>query len=61
GNTRAVCRSYYVHPHIVKTYESGEILPYFNSVKKETKRNYTSLSETEKAVLKLIKDYEIIL
>ncbi|HSP12484.1 MAG TPA: hypothetical protein VLO29_08145, partial [Salegentibacter sp.] len=46
GNTRAVCRSYYVHPHIVKTYESGEILPYFNSVKKETKRNYTSLSET---------------
>ncbi|WP_372920167.1 DNA topoisomerase IB [Salegentibacter sp.] len=61
GNTRAVCRSYYVHPHIVNTYESGDIVPYFNSIKKEVEGNYTSLSETEKAVLKLINDYEIIL
>lgn len=59
GNTRAVCRSYYVHPRIVNTYETGEIVPYFESVKKESKKDYGSLSETEKAILKLIKDYEI--
>lgn len=59
GNTRAVCRSYYVHPRIVTTYETGEIVPYFESVKKESKKAYASLTETEKAILKLIKDYEI--
>lgn len=59
GNTRAVCRSYYVHPKIVTTYESGEIVPYFQNIKQDTSKNYASLSETEKSILKLIEDYEI--
>lgn len=59
GNTRAVCRSYYVHPKIVHTYSTGEIVPYFNKIKEDVKTDYTSLSETEKAILDLIKDYEI--
>lgn len=59
GNTRAVCRSYYVHPKIVKTYESGEIVPYFQKIKEDNQKSYTALSETEKALLQLIKDYEI--
>ena len=59
GNTRAVCRSYYVHPQIIKTYESGEIVPYFDKVNEEKEPEYTQLSETEKAILQLIQDYEI--
>ena len=59
GNTRAVCRSYYVHPKIVDTYKTGEILPYFKKIKEEKKQDYTKLSESEKAILKLIKDYKI--
>ena len=59
GNTRAVCRSYYVHPKIVETYEDGSIVPYFDKVKNESVKDYTKLSETEKVMLKLIEDYEI--
>ncbi|MUP45892.1 DNA topoisomerase IB [Gramella sp. BOM4] len=59
GNTRAVCRSYYVHPKLVKTYETGEIVPYFKKVKDEDTVDYTRLSESEKAIYKLIQDYEI--
>ena len=59
GNTRAVCRSYYVHPKVVNTYETGEIVPYFKKVRADKKPTYDELSETEKAIQKLIKDYEI--
>lgn len=59
GNTRAVCRSYYVHPKIIETYETGEIVPYFKKVKQDKAPTYTQLSETEKAIHKLIKDYKI--
>lgn len=59
GNTRAVCKSYYIHPQIIKTYKTGEILPYFKNIKEEKKQDYTQLSESEKAILKLIKDYKI--
>ena len=59
GNTSAVCRSYYVHPKLVQSYEDGEIVPYFKKVKADEKKDYTSLSETEKVILKLIKEYEI--
>lgn len=59
GNTRTVCRSYYVHPKIIETYETGEIVPYFKKVKEDVKPNYVQLSETEKAIHKLISDYQI--
>ncbi len=59
GNTRAVCRSYYVHPKVIETYESGKIVPYFEKVNEDKEPVYTQLSETEKAIFKLIKDYKI--
>ncbi|MFV8224288.1 DNA topoisomerase IB [Christiangramia aquimixticola] len=59
GNTRSVCRSYYVHPKIIETYDSGEIKPYFKKIKKDAEPDYVRLSETEKAIHKLISDYEI--
>jgi len=59
GNTRAVCRSYYVHPKLIETYETGEITTYFKKIKEDKAPTYTQLSETEKAIHKLIKDYKI--
>ncbi|WP_373060387.1 DNA topoisomerase IB [Zunongwangia sp. H14] len=59
GNTRSVCRSYYVHPKIVEDYENGRIVPYFQKVKDDDQKNYTSLSGTEKVILKMIEEYEI--
>lgn len=58
GNTRSVCRSYYVHPHVVELYESGNIVPYFEKV--ERKRiSKPNLSQTEEVLLELLADYEI--
>lgn len=59
GNTRTVCRQYYVHPTIVENYETGEIVPFFQKVKSTEEKNYASLSEPEKAMLKMISTYEI--
>ena len=59
GNTRAVCRSYYVHPKVIETYENGKIVPYFKKVSEDKKPVYTQLSETEKVIYKLIEDYKI--
>ncbi|APG59359.1 DNA topoisomerase IB [Christiangramia salexigens] len=59
GNTRAVCRSYYVHPKVPETYETGEIKPYFKAISMEGEPDYTELSQTEKAISQLIKDYQI--
>lgn len=59
GNTRTVCRQYYVHPTIVEGYETGAIVPFFEKVKNTEEKNYASLSQTEKAMLKMISTYEI--
>ena len=59
GNTRAVCRSYYVHPFITENYENGNIIPYFKKIKAEESEDPSSLSSSEKVMLEMISDYEI--
>ena len=60
GNTRSVCRSYYVHPHIVELYQNGGIVPYFQKV--ERKRTLKPhISQTEEVLLEMISDFEILL
>lgn len=58
GNTRSVIRTYYVHPHVVQLYETGDIVPYFEKIerKRTTKPN---LSQTEEILLEMLSDYEI--
>ncbi|WP_026838911.1 DNA topoisomerase IB [Gillisia sp. JM1] len=59
GNTRAVCRSYYVHPFITENYENGGIVPYFEKVKNIDEKNDISLSISEKVLLNMIGKYQI--
>lgn len=59
GNTRTVCKQYYVHPAIVENYETGDIQSFFEKVKPTGEKNYPSLSGSEKVMLKMIGDYEI--
>ncbi len=59
GNTRSVCRSYYIHPFIIENYENGDIQPYFKKIKEEDIVNHSSLSSSEKVMLRMISDYEI--
>lgn len=56
GNTRNVCRKYYVHPAIVNKYITGEIKEDFNLLNTNLKP-IEHLSETETAVLNLIENY----
>ena len=58
GNTRKVCKDYYVHPLLISTYEDGSIQKYFDSVKK-SRSNKKYFTRTETAFSELIKNYEI--
>lgn len=56
GNTRNVCRKYYVHPLLVKKYEQGSLPLKIEHSEVASEAAY--LSKTEKEVLKLIKEYK---
>lgn len=59
GNTRAVCRSYYVHPAIVESYASGSIVPYFEKVETIKQKKTDLLSQTEKVIAEMLSNYEV--
>ncbi len=57
GNTRSVCRSYYVHPAIIEKYENGSINKMLNK-KNKTTQPY-GLTPVEKSMLEIISDYDL--
>ncbi|SEL95250.1 DNA topoisomerase-1 [Aquimarina amphilecti] len=56
GNTRNVCKKYYVHPRIVTAYEDGSIIKSFHIVQKNKKRD-PYLSASENAIIQLLENY----
>lgn len=58
GNTRNVCKNYYVHPLLVATYEDGSIQQYFDIAKK-SRSNQKYFSRSEIAFSELIQNYQI--
>ncbi|WP_335964380.1 DNA topoisomerase IB [Galbibacter sp. PAP.153] len=57
GNTRNVCKKYYIHPEIVRKYKTNEIASYFEGLNRRKEQPY--FSKEEGAVLTIIKDYKI--
>ncbi|CAN5136025.1 DNA topoisomerase IB [soil metagenome] len=55
GNTATVCRSYYIHPTVFKSYEDNTLIPFLTVTRAKPKDEY--LKPTEHAVLKLLKQY----
>lgn len=56
GNTRNVCKKYYVHPVIISLYESGTIEKYLKELDKiEKDDNVSGLTAEEKIVMKILK------
>ena len=55
GNTRNVCRKYYVHPLLPSAYEKGDLDIVFDRIDKF--KSESNQSVTEVAVLSLIKNY----
>ncbi|WP_299129081.1 DNA topoisomerase IB [uncultured Winogradskyella sp.] len=57
GNSRNVCRNYYVHPYIVTAYENGTIEKFFKKVNIDSS-NAKWYSNSEIALLSLLKSYK---
>ena len=53
GNTRTVCRKYYIHPTIIDAYLDGTLKQWFTGPSPRPIR--TGLSFEEEAVLRLLK------
>lgn len=58
GNTATVCRSYYIHPTVFKTYEKEILIPHLKAYKNKSKSD-EYLKPTEFAVLELLKQYSV--
>lgn len=58
GNTPAVCRSAYISPPIITSFEKGKILSeYFENVEKLVSYRGAKLHGAEKALLRLLKEH----
>jgi DNA topoisomerase-1 len=54
GNTRTVCKKYYVHPSIIKAYEEGHLSRYIEALEPEHDIKVAELNTAEKALLELL-------
>ena len=60
GNTRAVCKKYYVHPLILKLYETDSLKKYLKQLDDiEKKDNKTGLTHEEEVLLTLLENERI--
>lgn len=57
GNTRAVCKKYYIHPSVLSAYESGALFSFFGEKPGNADDN-DWLGEDEKMLKKLLLEYE---
>lgn len=56
NNTVAICRNYYIHPAIFKTYEKNILVPHFEYYVKD-KKEENGLSWHESALIRLLEKY----
>ncbi|MEK7605747.1 MAG: DNA topoisomerase IB [Patescibacteria group bacterium] len=56
GNTPTVCRSYYIHPTIFRTYEEDILVPHIKEYRDKPQKE-DNLKPTEFAVLELLRNY----
>ncbi len=54
GNTRTVCKKYYVHPAIVDMYENKKLESWFSKIDKCTNTNEPGLCTEEEVLMKIL-------
>lgn len=58
GNTRTVCKKYYVHPTIINLYENKKLAKYFQDTDKELAvANSNGLTAEEKTILQILEKH----
>lgn len=56
GNSRTVCKKYYVHPGVIKLYQEKNLLHYLNELNKiEQPDNLAGFSHEERLLMKILK------
>ncbi len=56
GNTRTVCKKYYVHPRLIKLYEEDKLMKYLNSLdKRENDDGNSGLVPEEEILMQVLK------
>jgi len=58
GNTRAVCRKYYIHPVILEAYGRGHVVSYEPPEQHSRRRSRKRLRDNEIAVLAFIREHQ---
>ncbi len=58
GNTRSVCKKYYVHPLLIRLYEENKLLEILKKDSFPQKLTATGLTEPEKTLLRVLKSYK---
>ncbi|MFD0794424.1 DNA topoisomerase IB [Mucilaginibacter litoreus] len=59
GNTRTVCKKYYVHPTVIKSYEEGTIFKYIKELDEEKDIQSAELNRAEKALLEILQNEKL--
>ena len=59
GNTRTVCKKYYVHPTVIKSYEEGTIFKYIGGLDEKKEVNSAELNTAEKALIELLEHEQL--
>ena len=59
GNTRTVCKKYYVHPTVIKSYEDRTIFKYIKNLDEEKDVNPAELNIAEKALLDILENEKL--
>ncbi|HEY6899674.1 MAG TPA: DNA topoisomerase IB, partial [Puia sp.] len=54
GNTRTVCRKYYVHPGLIRLYEENRLMKYLQELD-ETEEGHEGLTAEEKVLMKILR------
>jgi DNA topoisomerase-1 len=56
GNTRTICKKYYVHPEIIRLYEEDNLQKYLNELDAlERLDDHSDLTQEEKVLMKILK------
>ncbi len=56
GNTRTVCRKYYVHPKLIELYEQDELQKYLEEIDDiERPDHHTALTKDERTLMQILK------
>ncbi|MEO6695099.1 MAG: DNA topoisomerase IB [Ignavibacteria bacterium] len=55
GNTKAVCKKYYIHPSITELYENNKLETYLSKLDASNNKDKSGLTPEEKVLMKILK------